>query len=46
VLSVTIARSNALIRVALKMPAMLAPLECPSIHVRLCPPKGTFDRMA
>jgi hypothetical protein len=42
--SVIIARSNALIRVALKMPAMFSSLlECLSIHVRLCPPKGTFD---
>jgi hypothetical protein len=46
VLSVTIARSNALIRVALKMPAMVCSLSILSTHVRICPPKGTFDRMA
>ena len=32
--SATIARSNALIRVALKMLAMFAPFELPRLHVR------------
>jgi hypothetical protein len=45
--SATIARSNALIRVAFKMPAMFAPLfVCRRLYVRTCPPRGTPDRVA
>src|ERR1044071_6693789 len=42
--SVTIARSNALIRVALNKPAMFTPLcLCPRLCVRTCPPRGTLS---